>query len=506
MNETKETEKAAVKGVFMGVAVDKVVVVENVRKYFDVEKMKSLTASVKAKGVYMPIIVTQGEKAGTYSLIAGERRLRAARAAGLAEIPVNVVEAKDAAEFVEIQLLENIQREDLGPIEEARGFKKLLDEGKHTIEGLAKRVDKSVKYVTRSVRLLELSKEAVKAIEKGTLTPEHGHQILRAPEDKRETFVKYALTEKWGGVFPTIHDLKNEIERRLEKGLSQACFPKDREYAGALACSVCPFNTGNQDVLFEGAKDGKCTDGGCFTKKTNQFMREFRDDSAKKFKDLKFAGFAGQDMGRAPHEVGEAVVLSGAEVKSEAVKALLKKDPKKFGFAVLKPSRFGTKTLSAVLVCNDKDFVAKKLRKSEEKVERGMTEEERAREQFIAELTNKTLFAAAAKLLKAVKKANLVDVVLSLNGTEEAYEAVGVEAGQDAERALMKHSEKDLLRLAWLCTVQNYELDKRFSDLGVEVKKIRKETRAHAMTEWERIQNEEAAKVEPRKEGEAAVK
>ncbi|MDO8756674.1 MAG: hypothetical protein Q7J64_01570, partial [Elusimicrobiota bacterium] len=357
--------------------------------------------------------------------------------------------------------------------------KKLLDEGKHTVEGLAKRMDKSVKYVTRSVRLLELPKAAVKAIEAGTLSPEHGHQILRAPEDKRDTFTEYALTPKWGGgskVLPTIHDLKNEIERRLEKDLSSACFPKDKEYAGAMACSLCPFNTGNQDVLFEGAKDGKCTDGGCFAKKTSTFLSAFREESGKQMGGLKFAGYATQDHG-APREVGESVVLSGPEAKSEAVKALLKKDPKKFGFAVLKPSRWGAKSPSAVLVCNDKDFVAKKLRKAEDKVERGMSEEERAREQFIAAHTNKALFGAAAKSLKAVKKANLVDVVLALNGTEEAYEAVGVEADEDAARALKKLSEKDLLRLAWLCTVQHYELDERFSDLGVEVKKVRKEAR-----------------------------
>ncbi len=513
MSKTNEKEKAvAQKGVLMSVPVGKVVVVENVRKHFDAEKMKSLTESVKKHGVRQCIIVTEGEKAGTYSLVAGERRLRAATAAGLPEIPASLIGVKDAAEFLEIQLLENIEREDLGPIDAARGYKKLLDEGKHTIEGLAKTVGKSVKFITRSVRLLELPKAAVKAIEKGTLTPEHGHQILRASEDKRETFTQYALTPKWGGVVPTIHDLTNEIERRLEKDLAQACFPKDREYAGAMACKVCPFNTGNQDVLFEGAKDGKCTDGGCFQKKTNAFMREFRDESAKKFKDIKFAGFAGQDMGRVPHEVGEAVVLSGAEVKSEAVKALIAKDPKKFGFAVLKPSRFGTKTPSAVLVCNDREFVATKLRKTVEKTAQPqMSEEERAREHFIVTHEQKALFAAAAKTLKAVKKANLVDVVLALNGDEHAYEAIGIEADEDAGRALMKHSEKDLLRLAWLCTVGHYELDERFGSIGVEVKKVRKEARAHARSEWERIQKEEAAKgetpkVEGKKEEEAATK
>ncbi len=505
MSKNEETRNA-VQDVFMGsIPVGKVEVAENVRKHFDAEAMKDLTENVRHKGVLVPIIVTGGEKDGTYRLVAGERRLRAAKAVGLTEIPARVVKA-DEPTLAEVQVFENLHRADLGPIEEARAFKRLLDEGKHTIEGLAKRVDKSVKYVTRSVRLLELPKSAVRGIEKGALSPEHGHQILRAPEDKREAFVEYALKPKWGesGPLPTLFDLRAEIERRLEKDLARACFPKDREFAGAMACAACPFNTGNQDVLFEGAKDGKCTDGACFTKKTNAFLREFRDRTAKTLKDVKFAGYAGQDSG-SPREVGEAVVLSAAEAKSPAVKALIEKDPAKFGFAVLKPSRFGTKTPTAVLVCNDKEFVAKKLRKAEEKVERVVTEEERAREHFLRTHEAKALFLAAGKSLKAVKKAHLVDIVLALNGDEEAYAAVGVEADEDSARALMKLSEKDLLRLAWLCTVQHYEHDERFAGL-VEVKKVRKEARTHALAEWERIQKEEAAKAQAPKEEAAATK
>lgn len=506
MNETKE--KAVVKAperTLMSIPLDKVEIVENVRRNFDAAEMKELAANIKKVGVLQNIVVIRNGK-GAYTLSAGERRVRAARMAGLVEIPASVYE--EGVDPKMLQVFENLHRKDVGPIEEARGFKHLLDEGKHTVEGLSQAVDKSVKYVTRSIRLLELPKAAVKAVEAGTLSPEHGHQILRAPEDKRDTFVTFALTPKWGGgsnVLPTIHDLKNEIERRLEKDLSKACFPKDKEYAGAMACSLCPFNTGNQDVLFEGAKDGKCTDGGCFAKKTSAFLREFRETAGKRLGGVKFAGYAGQDHGM-PREVGEGVVLSPSEAKSEAVKALLKKDPEKFGFAVLKPSRFGSKSPSAVLVCNDKDFVAAKLRKSEEKAERGMSEEDRAKAHFVATHESKALFLAAAKSLKAVKKANLVDVVLALNGEEHAYEVVGVEADEDAARALKKLSEKDLLRLAWLCTVGHYELDERLGSVGVEVKKVRKEARAFALSEWERVQKEEAAKAEAPKEAEVAAK
>lgn len=491
MNETKAAETAMVKDVFMGnIPLDKIEVAENVRERFDAAAMKDLTASIKHHGVQVPVIVVAGSKEGTYKLVAGERRVRASRALDLKEIPARVIEADEATQ-ADIQVLENLQREDLGPIEEARGFKKLLDAGQHTIDGLAKRVDKSVKYVTRSIRLLELPKAAVRAIEKGTLTPEHGHQLLRAPEDKREALTEYALNQEWGGAPRTIRDLTAEIERRLERDLSRACFPKDREYAGAMACAACPFNTGNQDALFDGAKEGKCTDGACFTKKTNLFMREFRDRTAKTFKEVKFAGYAGQDSGT-PREVGESVVLSAVEAKSPAVKALIEKDPAKFGFAVLKPSRFGAKTPTAVLVCNDRDFVEKKLRKSEAKVEKGLSPEEQKRESYVRDMETRALFLAAGKALKAVKKAHLVDVVLRLDLTEEACAAVEVPAGDDVEKALMKLSEKDLLKLAWLCSVPHYEAEERFAGIGVEVKKVRKEARAAALAEWERMKKEEA--------------
>jgi hypothetical protein len=165
------------------------------------------------------------------------------------------------------------------------------------------------------------------------------------------------------------------------------------------------------------------------------------------------------------------------------------------------------------LVCHDLEFVAKKLREaSESKDERVMTQEEREQERFVQTSENGALFAAAAKSLKAIKKAHLVDLVLALNGTEEAYRAVGVEAGEDAGRALAKLSEKDLLRLAWLCTVQHYELDERFGDLGVEVKKVRKEARVEAQAEWARLTKEQETEAQkkaaetPQKEVEATAK
>jgi ParB family chromosome partitioning protein len=494
-NQAPTQEKAAVKEAALeSVAVDKIEIVENVRKNFDAAAMKELTESIKHNGVLVPLLLAKNGKPGVYRLIAGERRLRAAKSLDLKAVPAQIVEA-DAAKLEELQVLENLHRADLGPIEEARAFKKLLDNGKHTIEALAKQVDKSVKYVTRSVRLLELPKKAVQAIEKGTITPEHGHQILRVPEERREALVEFAITPKWGGVMRTIHELASEIEHRVEKDLAKACFPKDREYAGQLACAACPFNSGNQNVLFEGATAGKCTNGGCFTKKTNLFLKEFKEKAAKKFEGLKCVGMGSSGYGNV-REIKGAVVLSEEEAKSEKVKAMIAKDPEKFGFAVVKPSAFGSKTPSAVLVCQDRELLDKKIRKPDESGQRPLTQEEREREQFLQEAEVRALFAEGAKAVKSIKKKHLIDIVGACNGSAAAYEAIGVPESDNVKKALAKLSEKDLLRLAWLCSVDAYNLDEELAEVGVAAPKVRKEARKLAAAEWEQALKAKAAEAQ----------
>lgn len=494
-NQEAKQEAAAVKEVALeSVAVEKIEIIENVRKHFDAAAMKELTESIRHNGVLVPLLLAKNGKPGVYRLIAGERRLRAAKALDLKSVPAQIVEA-DAAKLEELQVLENLHRADLGPIEEARAFKKLLENGKHTAETLAKQVDKSVKYVTRSVRLLELPRKAVSAIEKGTITPEHGHQILRVPEDRRESLVEFAITPKWGGVIRTVHELASEIESRVEKDLAKACFPKDREYAGQLACAACPFNTGNQNVLFEGATAGKCTNGGCFTKKTNAYLKEFKEKAAKQFDGLKCVGM-GSSGYNGLREIKGAIVLSAEEAKSDKVKALIEKAPEKFGFAVVKPSAFGAKAPSAVLVCQDRELLDKKIRKPVESGERPLTQEEREREQFIQEAEIRALFAGGAKAVKSIKKKHLIDIVGACNGCEAAYEAVGVPESDDVKKALAKLSEKDLLRLAWLCSVDAYNLDEDLAEVGVATQKVRKEARKAALAEWEQALKAKAAKPE----------
>ncbi len=145
------------------------------RKVFDEEKLKELAASIKEQGVIQPIIVHQAGSG--YALIAGERRWRAARLAGLTTIPVLVKEATKR-EVLEMALIENIQREDLNPLEAAEAYKRLQDEFRITQEDLAKRVGKERSTITNFLRILGLPKEIKQDLVKGALSMGHAKALL----------------------------------------------------------------------------------------------------------------------------------------------------------------------------------------------------------------------------------------------------------------------------------------------------------------------------------------
>ncbi len=145
------------------------------RKVFDDDKLKELAASIKEQGVIQPVIVHR--TGGGYQLIAGERRWRASRIAGLKTIPALVKEATKR-ELLEMALIENIQREDLNPLEAAEAYKRLQDEFKLTQEDLARRVGKERSTVTNFLRLLNLPKEVKQELATGALSMGHAKTLL----------------------------------------------------------------------------------------------------------------------------------------------------------------------------------------------------------------------------------------------------------------------------------------------------------------------------------------
>lgn len=162
---------------------------EQPRKYFDEDALQELADSIKQFGLLQPILVQDRES--YYEIIAGERRWRAAKLAGLKEVPV-IIRNYTEQEIVEIALIENIQREDLNPIEEAQAYKKLLTEFNLKQDEVAERVSKSRAAVTNSIRLLKLSDKVQQMVIDDMISTGHARALL-AVEDHEE---QYNLAQK----------------------------------------------------------------------------------------------------------------------------------------------------------------------------------------------------------------------------------------------------------------------------------------------------------------------
>ena len=146
------------------------------RKYFDEESLSELADSIREHGILQPLTVRR-LASGYYQIVAGERRWRAARMAGLSQVPVIVIEADDR-KMTELALIENLQREDLNPIEEAEGYRNLMDSYHLTQEEAAERVGKSRSAVANALRLLNLDEEVRKLLEQGRLSGGHARALL----------------------------------------------------------------------------------------------------------------------------------------------------------------------------------------------------------------------------------------------------------------------------------------------------------------------------------------
>lgn len=153
------------------------------RRIFDPEAMQALKKSISTHGIITPITVRAIQN-GYYQIIAGERRWRAARSIGLTEIPAFIIEADDQ-KVMELALIENLQREDLNPIEEAQGYHALIEQFNLTQEQVAERVGKSRPTVANSLRLLVLPKEAQDMVASGSMSAGHARAILSIQDENR---------------------------------------------------------------------------------------------------------------------------------------------------------------------------------------------------------------------------------------------------------------------------------------------------------------------------------
>ena len=186
------------------------------RKNFDDENLNDLTNSIKERGVIQPIIVRKSSTDNSkYEIIAGERRWLAARKAGLHDIPVVLTEVDDL-KSLEFAIVENVQRHDLNPLEEAQGYKRLIDEFSYDQEKVSKFIGKSRSYITNSLRILNLPLEVLKLIEEKKLTSGHA-KILVGLENA--SFVANKIIEKKLSVRQSENFVKIFKGKKLKKKL-----------------------------------------------------------------------------------------------------------------------------------------------------------------------------------------------------------------------------------------------------------------------------------------------
>lgn len=184
------------------------------RHIFDAEKLEELAESIRQHGVIQPLTVRR-LSSGYYQIIAGERRWRAAKLAGLSEIPAVIIEADDR-KAMELAMIENLQREDLNPIEEAQGFRSLVTNFGLTQEQAAQRVGKSRSAVTNALRLLDLEQPLLDLVEAGSLSAGHARALLPLPSPERQAAAK-EVVERGLSVRQTEQLVKRLLARKPEE-------------------------------------------------------------------------------------------------------------------------------------------------------------------------------------------------------------------------------------------------------------------------------------------------
>ena len=208
------------------------------RKIFNKESLEELTNSIKEQGVIQPIVVRPSSSSNAkYEIVAGERRWLASQNAGLHEVPVVILNLDDV-KSLEFAIVENVQRQDLNPIEEARGYQKLVDDFNYNQEKLSKFIGKSRSYIANSLRLLSLPEEVLSMVEQGSISAGHARSLigLNNPIDlakkiilkklsvrQSEVLVKQLRGKKFKLVYkkdPNILDLQKTLEEKTGLNVS----------------------------------------------------------------------------------------------------------------------------------------------------------------------------------------------------------------------------------------------------------------------------------------------
>ncbi|MFA6054061.1 MAG: ParB/RepB/Spo0J family partition protein [Thermodesulfovibrionales bacterium] len=242
----------------------------NYRKRFNVQAIAELTESVRSKGVLQPILV-RPDSSNTFEIVTGFRRHLASKNAGIEFIPCIVRDLSDE-DALEIQIIENDQREDPNPIDQAEGYNRLIQMGKHTPETLADKLHKSIPYVIGRLKLAGLSDDAKEALIEEKIAIGHAFIILRLGDEKEQAellkqIIEHELTVSMA------KDSLDDFSKRINKAVFDA-----------TECMTCPYCSSNQAVLFPELEkaDAECMDRSCFLSKEKKHYEVIINEARKK--------------------------------------------------------------------------------------------------------------------------------------------------------------------------------------------------------------------------------
>ena len=245
---------------------------ERRRAHYDAAALKELAQNIKAVQVIEPIIVRPmagSQEPERFEIVAGERRWRASREAGLEAIPA-IVRTLDDGEVLEIQLIENLHREGLHELEEAEGYEVLMQQHHYDIEQLCAKVGRGRAYVYKRLRLLALDKKSREAFYAGKLSSATALLLARIPVPALQQEALKAITSSWNGEPLPYKDAQRHIQDRYMTRLKDAPFDAKATdlVPDAGPCNKCPKLTGNQPELFGDIKSADvCTDPVCYAAK-----------------------------------------------------------------------------------------------------------------------------------------------------------------------------------------------------------------------------------------------
>ena len=240
------------------------------RRHFDEAALRELADSIKSQGIIQPLLVRPHGGENTYQIVAGERRWRACQLAGVAEIPAMIRELTDE-QALEVQVVENLQREDVTELEEAEGYEVLMQHGNLSAEQVGAKIGKSRSYVYGRLKVLDLCQQGREALREGQLDFSKALLIARIPDEGLQIkALEFCTHTNWEGDLPGYREcarhIQDEFMLRLDK--AQFTITDATLLPEAGACGDCPKRTGANPDLFKDVDSADvCTDPKCYRAK-----------------------------------------------------------------------------------------------------------------------------------------------------------------------------------------------------------------------------------------------